>query len=66
MHLTAFTLCGRIQYTAFEDRDEGMPLFTSNSTELMVLSNAHSGEEMLAADFMLKSEAGAIIIGKAK
>ena len=66
VHLTAFTLCGRIQYPAFEDRDEDMPLFISNNTELMVLSNAHSGEEMLAADFMLKSEAGAIIIGKAK
>ena len=62
VHLTAFTLCGQIQHTAFQDRDKG--LFTSNNTEMMVLSNAYSDEEILAADFMLKSEAGEIVIEK--
>ena len=64
VHLTAFTLCGQIQHTAFKDRDKG--IFTSNNTEMMVLSNAYSDEEILAADFMLKSEAGAIVIEKVR
>ena len=64
VHLTAFTLCGQIQHTAFKDRDKG--LFTSNNTEMMVLSNAYSDEEILAADFMLKSEAGEIVIEKVR
>ena len=34
--------------------------------ELMVLSNAYSDEEILAADFMLKSEAGEIVIEKVR
>ena len=61
VYLTAFTLCGRIQYTAFED---DKPLRIANNSEVMVLSNAHSGLDILAADFMLKSEAGAIAIEK--
>ena len=64
VHLTAFTLCGRILYTAFEGRDEDKPLTIANNPEVTVLSNAHSGLDMLAADFMLKSEAGAIVIEK--
>ena len=64
VHLTAFTLCGRIQSTAFEGRDKDKPLLIANNSEVMVLSNAHSGLDILAADFMLKSEAGAIAIEK--
>ena len=66
VHLTAFTLCGQVQSTAFEDRAEDKPLLMANNSEVMVLSNAHSGLDILAADFMLKSEAGAIAIEKAK
>ena len=33
---------------------------------MLLLSNAPSREEILAADFMLKSEVGAIIIEKEK
>ena len=64
VYLTAFTLCGRIQSTAFEGRDKDKPLTIANNSEVMVLSNAHSGLDILAADFMLKSEAGAIAIEK--
>ncbi len=65
-YLTAFTLCGRIQCMAFEDRDDDMDLFTSNNTAMVVLSKTpRRGSEILAADFMLKSEAGAIVIEKA-
>ena len=64
VHLTAFTLCGQIQHTAFQDRDKS--LFTSNNTEMMVLSNAYSDAEILAADFMLKSKAGEIVIEKVR
>ena len=66
VHLTAFTLCGQIQSTAFEDRAEDKPLLMANNSEVMVLSNALSGLDVLAADFVLKSEAGAIAIEKAK
>ena len=66
VHLTAFTLCGRIQYTAFEDKAEDKPPHIANNSEITVLSNAHSGLDILAADFVLKSEAGAIAIEKAK
>ena len=66
VHLTAFTLCGQIQSTAFEDRAEDKPLLMANNYEVMVLSNAHGGLDILAADFVLKSEAGAIAIEKAK
>ena len=66
VHLTAFTLCGQVQSTAFEDRAEDKPLLMANNSEVMVLSNAHSGLDILAADFVLKSEAGAIAIEKAK
>ena len=62
VHLTAFTLCGRIQSTVFEGRDK--PLTIANNSEVVVLSNAHSGLDVLAADFMLKSESGAIAIEK--
>ena len=66
VHLTVFTLCGQIQSTAFEDRAEDKPLLMANNSEVMVLSNAPSGLDVLAADFVLKSEAGAITIEKAK
>ena len=66
VHLTVFTLCGQIQSTAFEDRAEDKPLLMANNSEVMVLSNAPSGLDVLAADFVLKSEAGAIAIEKAK
>ena len=66
VHLTAFTLCGQIQSTAFEDKAEDKPPLMANNSEVMVLSNAHSGLDILAADFVLKSEAGAIAIEKAK
>ena len=66
VHLTAFTLCGQIQSTAFEDRAEDKPLLMANNSEVMVLSNAPSGLDVLAADFVLKSEAGAITIEQAK
>ncbi|MYF92005.1 MAG: sigma-70 family RNA polymerase sigma factor [Gemmatimonadetes bacterium] len=66
VHLTAFTLCGQIQYAAFEGRDEDRPLSIANNSEVTMLSNAHSGLDILAADFVLKSEAGAIAIEQAK
>lgn len=62
-YLTAFTLCGQFQYTAFRDKDINI---LSNNSEVMMLSNAPSCEDILAADFMLKSEAGTIIIEKTK
>ena len=62
VRLSAFTLCGQIHYTPFE----GKPLIVANNFEVMMLSNAPSREEILAADFMLKSEVGAVIIEKAK
>lgn len=66
-YLTAFTLCGRIQYPALEDGDDDMGLSTSNNTAMAVLSRTpRRGPEILAADFMLKSEAGAIVIEKTK
>ena len=62
-YLTAFTLCGRIQCPAFEDGDDDMGLSTSDNTAMAVLSRTpRRGPEILAADFMLKSEAGAIVI----
>ena len=64
MRLSAFTLCGQIH--AFEGRDENKPLIVANSFEMMMLSNAPSRAEILAADFMLKSEVGAVIIEKAE
>ena len=64
VHLTVLTLCGRIQSTVFEDRDK--PLRMANSSEVMVLSNAPSGPAILAADFMLKSEVGEIVVEQAK
>ena len=64
VRLSAFTLCGQIH--AFEGRDENKPLIVASSFEMMLLSNAPSREEILAADFMLKSEVGAVIIEKAK
>ncbi len=66
VHLTAFTLCGRIQATAFKGKDAEKPLLIANNSEVMVLSNAHSGPEALTADFMLKSEAGEIVIEKVR
>ena len=64
VHLTVLTLCGRIQSTVFEDRDK--PLRMANNSEVMVLSNAPSGPAILAADFMLKSEVGEIVVEQAK
>ena len=64
VRLSAFTLCGQIH--AFEGRDENKPLIVANSFEMMMLSNAPSRAEILAADFMLKSEVGAVIIEKAE
>ena len=64
VRLSAFTLCGQIH--AFEGRDENKPLIVASSFEMLLLSNAPSREEILAADFMLKSEVGAVIIEKAK
>ena len=64
VHLTVLTLCGRIQSTVFKDRDK--PLRMANNSEVMVLSNAPSGPAILAADFMLKSEVGAIVVEQAK
>ena len=64
VRLSAFTLCGQIH--AFEGRDENKPLIVASSFEMMLLSNAPSREEVLAADFMLKSEVGAVIIEKAE
>ena len=66
VHLSAFTLCGQIHSTAFDGTDEDIPLTIANNSEMMVLSNAHSGPEILTADFTIKSEAGALIIEKAK
>ena len=62
-YLTAFTLCGQFQYTAFRDKDISI---LSNNSEVMLLSNAPSCEDVLAADFVLKSEAGAIVIEKVR
>ena len=62
VRLSAFTLCGQIH--AFEGRDENKPLIVASSFEMLLLSNAPSREEVLAADFMLKSEVGAVIIEK--
>ena len=64
VHLTVLTLCGRIQSTVFKDRDK--PLIMANNSEVMVLSNAPSGPAILAADFMLKSEVGEIVVEQAK
>ena len=64
VRLSAFTLCGQIH--AFEGRDENKPLIVASSFEMMLLSNAPSRAEILAADFMLKSEVGAVIIEKAE
>ncbi len=64
VHLTVLTLCGRIQSTVFKDRDK--PLRMANNSEVMVLSNAPSGPAILAADFMLKSEVGEIVVEQAK
>ena len=64
VHLTVLTLCGRIQSTVFKDRDK--PLRIANNSEVMVLSNAPSGPAILAADFMLKSEVGEIVVEQAK
>ncbi len=64
VHLTVLTLCSRIQSTVFKDRDK--PLRMANNSEVMVLSNAPSGPAILAADFMLKSEVGEIVVEQAK
>ena len=64
VHLTVLTLCGQIQSTVFEARDK--PLIMANDSEVMVLSNAPSGPAILAADFMLKSEVGEIVVEQAK
>ena len=64
VHLTVLTLCGRIQSTVFKDRDK--PLRMANNSEVMVLSNAPSDPAILAADFMLKSEVGEIVVERAK
>ena len=64
VRLSAFTLCGQIH--AFEGRDGNKPLIVASSFEMMLLSNAPSRAEILAADFMLKSEVGAVIIEKAE
>ena len=64
VHLTVLTLCGRIHSTVFKDRDK--PLIMANNSEVMVLSNAPSGPAILAADFMLKSEVGEIVVEQAK
>ena len=64
VRLSAFTLCGQIH--ACEGRDENKPLIVASSFEMMMLSNAPSRAEILAADFMLKSEVGAVIIEKAE
>ena len=66
VHLSAFTLCGQIRSTVFEGTDEDIPLTIANNSEMMVLSNAHSSSEILTADFTIKSEAGTLIIEKAK
>ena len=64
VHLTVLTLCGQIQSTVFEDRDK--PLIMANNSEVMVLSNAPSGPAILTADFVLKSEIGAIVVEQEK